>query len=528
MLAMTTEKTPIATSRDEFLRNLAASGLTGVSELEAATALLAPEEAKDGPSVAAALAAAGRLTRFQADAVLAGRFADLRMGNYDILDRLGAGAMGTVFKARHRRMKRLVALKLLGRAVAQSENFVQRFQREVETIARLTHPNIVMAFDADECEAGLFLVMEFVDGRDLSSEVVKGGPLAIVDAIDYTVQAGRGLAYAHDHGLIHRDIKPANILRDVSGQVKVADLGLARLNDADHAGATSLTQAGGVLGTIDYMSPEQAVDSTAVDHRADQYSLGATLYYLLTGQSMFKGGSAMAVLLMHRDAPIPSLTAHRPDVPAELEAVFRKMVAKKADDRYPTMGDAIRALEAVPAVRPTNNPAARERPTSHGGPAELNFSFGSSSQSGLNDPTRIMPEGNLGPAVAGLVVVLAEASRTQAGIIRKFLEQLGITDVRVALSGTQAVEMARRAGVRVVFSSMHLKDMSGMQLAKMIHADPDLAELGFVLATSESDSDQVADLRGLARTVLIPKPFDLARLASGLAEAAGLSSHNGT
>ena len=176
-----------------------------------------------------AASCAGQLTVFQADALLAGRLPELCIGNYIVLDRLGAGGMGTVFKARHRRMKRIVALKILSRESAGQSSFAQRFQREVETIAQLTHPNIVMAFDADEAQSGLYLVMEFVDGRDLGSEVAAGGPLSTADATDCTLQAARGLAYAHHHGVVHRDVKPANLLRDAAGLVKVADLGLARL-----------------------------------------------------------------------------------------------------------------------------------------------------------------------------------------------------------------------------------------------------------------------------------------------------------
>src|SRR5262245_6715337 len=227
-------------SHGEFVQNLAESGLLEIADV------LPDTDQLDGIAVARKLVDSGKLTGYQADAVLGRRFADLRMGNYEILDRLGAGGMGTVFKARHRRMKRVVALKVLSREVAGTEKFAQRFQREVETIARLTHPNIVMAYDADECEAGPFLVMEFVNGRDLASEVVTGGPLSAAEAVDRILQAARGLEYAHDQGIIHRDIKPGNLLRDVEGQVKVADLGLARITGPG-AGQTSLTQAGSIF-----------------------------------------------------------------------------------------------------------------------------------------------------------------------------------------------------------------------------------------------------------------------------------------
>src|SRR5262245_37542572 len=227
-------------SRGEFAQRLAESGL-----LDAADLLPDAEPtAADGAAAARELVAAGKLTGYQADAGLGRRFGELRIGNYEVLDRLGAGGMGTVFKARHRRMKRVVALKVLARQMAESGTFAERFQREVETIARLSHTNIVMAFDADEAEVGPFLVMEFVDGRDLASEVDRAGPLPVADAVDRILQAARGLEYAHGRGIVHRDIKPGNILRDADGVVKVADLGLARLRTADGPSeSTSLTQA---------------------------------------------------------------------------------------------------------------------------------------------------------------------------------------------------------------------------------------------------------------------------------------------
>src|SRR5262249_3954618 len=151
------------------------------------------------------------------------RAPELCIGNYVVLDRLGAGGMGTVFKARHRRLHRVVALKVLSHAAAGHATFAQRFEREIEIIAQLTHPHIVMAFDAGESASGLYLVMEFVDGRDLGREVAQGGPFSTANAVDCMLQAARGLAYAHSHSIVHRDVKPANLLRDRAGVVKVAD-----------------------------------------------------------------------------------------------------------------------------------------------------------------------------------------------------------------------------------------------------------------------------------------------------------------
>jgi serine/threonine protein kinase len=275
-------------SAKQLAQNLADSGLFDVAELLPQIAA-----APHGLAAAHQLIAAGMLTTYQADAILGRRFGELRIGNSEILDRLGAGGMGTVFKAPHRRMKRVVALKVLSKELAASGPFADRFQREVEAIARLSHPIIVMAYDADEGEAGPFLVMESVDGRDLATEVEKDGPMTPADAVERILQAARGLEYAHARGIVHRDIKPSNILRDADGVVKVADLGLARLGGSS-AASSALTQAGTVFGTAEYMSPEQAVDSAAVDHRADIYSLGCTLHYLLTGRSPYQASTMMA------------------------------------------------------------------------------------------------------------------------------------------------------------------------------------------------------------------------------------------
>src|SRR5262245_56299164 len=350
-------------SREEFLRNLSDSGLFSQEEMKAALAALPGPQAADGEAVARRLIAAGKLTPFQAAAVRDRHFEELVIGNYQVLDRLGVGGMGTVYKARHRRMKRVVAIKVLSRSVGQSEKFVQRFQREVEAVARLSHPNIVMAHDADEAEAGHFLVMEFVNGRDLASAVQERGPLPVPEAVACVLQAARALDYAHGQGIIHRDIKPANLLRDASGVVKVADLGLARFHDTlgrPPEEMSALTQAGTIMGTVDFMPPEQALGLTNIDHRADIYSLGCTLHFLLIGRPPYQGPTLMAILLKHREAAIPSLCQARGEVPAALDQIFRRMVAKKPEERFAGMAEVVHALEALafgPGPQPPSQPA---------------------------------------------------------------------------------------------------------------------------------------------------------------------------
>jgi serine/threonine-protein kinase len=476
-------------SAEDFAQKLSDSGLLTLDEIKQSV-----DTNSGGSSIvnsivlAERLVSAGKLTAFQAKAVLEQRLEELRIGNYEVLERLGAGAMGTVYKARHRRMKRIVAIKVLSREVAKPA-FIQRFQREVETLAQLTHPNIIMAFDADEAEVGHFLVMEFVDGRDLATIVQQNGRLPLAAALDAIEQAARGLEYAHAKGIIHRDIKPANIMRDVSGGVKVADLGLARLASThDAVESSALTQAGSIVGTVDYMAPEQAIDSTAIDHRVDIYSLGCTLYFVLTGRAPYSGTSVMAVLLKHRDYPIPDVRDIRPEVPLELSTLLHGMMAKKPDARLASMSAVIQTSAQIKAglARTEAGPVADR-------------------------------------SIADLTVILVEPSRVQSGIVRKYLQELGIEKIHSAASGKEAMELARQHDAQVVISSMYLADMTGMQLASMIRADAAHVNLGFVLATSGTEAEDIAALRATPHTVLMPKPFDAPKLAAALAEATGRS-----
>jgi len=270
----------------------------------------------------------------------------LTLGNYVILDKLGQGGMGTVFRAEHRRMLREVALKVLSPEVLKAPQAVQRFHREVRVAAKLTHPNIVTAYDADEEQGVHFLVMEIVEGTSLAALVKRHGPLPPKKAVDFVVQAARGLDYAHSKGIVHRDIKPGNLMLDQFGIVKILDLGLARLDEGGLAAAEGdLTDTGNVMGTIDYISPEQALNTKHADHRSDIYSLGCTLWFLLTGKAVYGGQTPVERILAHRDRPVPSLRAVRNDVSMELEAVFRTMVAKSPDERFKSMADVLKAFE---------------------------------------------------------------------------------------------------------------------------------------------------------------------------------------
>lgn len=284
-----------------------------------------------------------KLTKFQAEEISKGKGKSLVLGNYVLIEKIGAGGMGQVFKARHQRMDRLVAVKLLPPAMTKDAAAIARFEREVKAAAKLSHPNIVAAHDAD-CANGIhFLVMELVEGSDLLALVKKNGPFSVENAVNFILQTAKGLAAAHKKGIVHRDIKPGNLLLNTEGTVKILDMGLARIHE-DGAQA-ELTGTGVVMGTIDYMAPEQALDTKSADARADVYSLGCSLHYLLTAHATYEGATMMAKLLAHREKPIPSLRSVRPEVPEQLDAAFRKMVAKKIEERFQTMAEVITALE---------------------------------------------------------------------------------------------------------------------------------------------------------------------------------------
>jgi serine/threonine protein kinase len=296
------------------------------------------------------LSRSGLITPYQAAAICQGKTRGLVVGDYLILDKLGQGGMGVVFKARHRRHGVTVALKILPPRLSRDRKLVLRFRREIHAAALLVHPNIVAALDADEDRGIHFLTMEYIEGIDLDGFVKNGGALSVAQAVDYVMQAARGLAAAHARGIIHRDIKPGNLMLDAFGTIRVLDLGLALLKEeaaqSAQTAAMTLTRVGTYMGTVDFMAPEQAQNSHTVDHRADIYSMACSLHFLLTVRPPFEGTTPLSRLIAHQHAPAPSLHDKRADVPDALDAIVHAMMAKRPEDRPSSMTEVLARLEA--------------------------------------------------------------------------------------------------------------------------------------------------------------------------------------
>jgi serine/threonine-protein kinase len=319
----------------------------------------------------------GLLTPFQVRHLLAGEWNRLVLGQYRLFDELGQGGMGKVFKARHVVMGRLVALKVLFPGLQADPEARALFDREIRAVTHLHHPNIVMAYDANEVNGERFLVMEYVEGKNLGQLLHERGPLPIRQACELMHQAALGLQYAHEKGMVHRDVKPANLLIPAQGGdtgvtralvvppeaglraspplVKIADFGLARL--LNPRGDTIQLQPGTFMGTPDYVSPEQCQDVHAVDIRSDLYSLGCTFYHALTGQPPYAGATLVEKLIQHAITPPPFAEQYRPDLPPALSALLRRLMAKDPEDRFQTPIELARALVPWCASGPANLPA---------------------------------------------------------------------------------------------------------------------------------------------------------------------------
>jgi serine/threonine-protein kinase len=260
---------------------------------------------------------------------------------YELEELVGKGGMSSVYRAKDRLLERTVAIKLLHEHYSRDEDYVERFRREARAAARLSHPNIVTVIDRGEDGGRQFIVFEYVDGQNLKQLVESRGRLPVRTALELGIEIGRALAFAHESGLVHRDVKPQNVLLG-NGEVKVTDFGIARSADVKQG----LTQTGTVLGTSEYIAPEQA-SGQPVSVLSDVYSLGVVIYELLAGQPPYGGDNFVAVAMRHVNDPVPSIAESRPDVPLRLDAALRRAMAKRPEDRFPSMRDFVFELEEV-------------------------------------------------------------------------------------------------------------------------------------------------------------------------------------
>ncbi len=319
-------------------------------------------ERLDSLAIAHQLIDEGSLTEFQARRLLRGK-KPVAFGRYTLVDNLGRGARGRIFKARHRLMDRIVALKVLTLDGELSETAVSRFFREMKIVALLDNPNVVRAIDADVHEGHPYIVMEYLEGDDLERVFARRGPLPPNEVIGYMAQAARGLAHAHEKGVIHRDIKPTNMFLVNTGVVKILDLGFGELvGKAGQPGNIFDTDEGIVVGTTDFMSPEQVKDK-AVDARTDLFSLGCSMYRLLTGAYAFPGVTREDRLVKRIKERHTPITDVRPGLSEGLVAIVDRLLALRPDDRFASAALAADALEALiaPPARPDSGASAKAK-----------------------------------------------------------------------------------------------------------------------------------------------------------------------
>jgi eukaryotic-like serine/threonine-protein kinase len=326
----------------DLLARLEQSGLLEQDRFVEVQACCPADAFVDADSLARELVRRKYLTDFQAATLLNDPQKPLVLGNYVLTGELGHGGMGHVYCAWHRRLKRHVALKTLSDLHIRTADELMRFRREAEAAGRLEHPHIVATYDAGEAQGTHFLVMQYISGMTLDHLVRQCGPMRIADAVALIIQAAQGLAYAHQRQVVHGDIKPANLILGADGVLRILDMGLARTDAADSGDSND--PAAVPMGSIDFLAPEQGEVNATPDPRSDLYSLGCTLYYLLTAHAVYDSGTTLERRLAHRDQPAPSLRQTRDDVPEDLDRIFKRLVAKDPNDRYETAADVIDAL----------------------------------------------------------------------------------------------------------------------------------------------------------------------------------------
>jgi response regulator RpfG family c-di-GMP phosphodiesterase len=440
------------------------------------------------------------LTAYQAARVEAGTTFGLILGNYRVLDRLGAGGMGVVFRAEHTRMRRHVAIKVLPLGSEQDHRILRRFLTEIRAIAQLQHPNIVAAFDAGETAGNdvtgpvlHFFVMEYVPGQDLEEYVQANGPQSPAKACDLMHQVASALAEAHNHNLVHRDIKPSNIRVTPEGQAKLLDFGLARHFH------TGVTEPGVLLGTIDYMAPEQVQDAHGVDIRADLYALGGTLYWCLTGQPPFpSSGNVVCELTARVTQQPPAVRARRPDVPPELDAVVGRLMALKPEDRYPNPQAVMRAL--LPFLKP-----------------ELRDHLILPQSGSVHD--RHLSELENAAAATNARHVLLVDDQPEIRTFCKFVLQAEGLHCDEVEGGVAALEAVKVKAYDLIVLDIDMPDMQGTEVCRRLRENPPCPHLKVIMASGGNNSDTMAKMLLAGADDFLTKPFSVVQLQARIKAA---------
>lgn len=432
------------------------------------------------------------LTDYQAGRIEAGTTHGLILGNYRVLDRLGAGAMGVVFRAEHCRMRRQVAIKVLPVQSGQNQELLLRFFTEMRAVAQLQHPNIVAAIDAGDTVGDgsdtpvlHYFVMEYVPGNDLEKYVEKQGPLPIVQACDLAYQVASALAEADKHHLVHRDIKPSNVLVTPDGQSKLLDFGLAR-----HFRHRN-TEHGTLLGTLDYMAPEQVQDAASVDIRADIYALGATLYWCLTAKPPFAtDGTLIQAVARRLKHSAPSVRDRRPEVPVGLDAVLVRMMALKPEDRYATPQAVMQAL--LPFLRPELHEHSMLS-------APLEYS---PQQSTLLDLAK--------DSHVHRILVVDDQSSIR-GYARMVLEAEGFHCVD-AIDGEHGLALANAEPFDLVLLDIDMPTMQGPEVLRRLREQPPQPHLKIIMFSGRASPDEMAAMLVAGADGYLTKPFSAVQL----------------
>lgn len=438
------------------------------------------------------------LTRYQAARIGAGKLFGLRLGNYRVLERMASGGMATVYKAEHIRMRRLVAIKVLRVSREQQPRILSRFFAEMRAVAQLQHPNIVSAIDAGQIESPdpdapviHYLVMEYVGGEDLDSYVNARGPVPPAQACDLIGQIASALDEAHKHHLIHRDIKPSNIMVSPDGQAKLLDFGLV------HHFRNRLTEPHTTLGTVDYLAPEQARDAFKVDIRADIYSLGATLYWCLTGTVPFPSQESFTHALIARQTQAaPSVRVRRSEVPAELDAVVQRMMATDPDDRYLTP---TAVLGALLPFRQRDSGAASAR---------------------INTAAALPPSGAESEEHAHLVLIVDDEKDVR-DLCANALQAAGFVCGQ-AENGASAIAADADKQYDLVLLDIDMPEMSGREVLRQLRANPHTANQKIVMFSGRASPDEMAQMLATGADDYLTKPFSVVQLSARIRAAVRL------